>query len=644
MTLGIVLLPLVGSLLAGLGGHRLGIKGSQLITTVGVGLAAAGSILSFIRTGLGGEIIHLEVLRWLEVGMLECHWSVYVDSVTVVMLVVVTSVSFCVHIYSIEYMRGDPHTPRFMSYLSLFTFFMLVLISSDNLVQLFVGWEGVGLCSYLLINYWYTRIEANKAAMKAVIVNRVGDVGLLLGMMGAFFVYESLDYGTIFATTYGVAESAWLPWIGIALFVGAVGKSAQVGLHTWLPDAMEGPTPVSALIHAATMVTAGVFLLIRCSPFYEYVPVVLYYITLVGALTAFMAATTGLVQFDMKRVVAYSTCSQLGYMVFGCGLSAYSVSLFHLYNHAFFKALLFLSCGAVIHALHDEQDMRRMGGLLGILPMTAMLFMIGSLALMGFPFLTGFYSKDVLIEVAYARFSVDGAFAHWLGSISALFTAFYSFRLYYLTFLDRAKGPRGSIEAAHDAPLLMTIPLLILAMASIFIGYVSKDLFVGLGTDFFMGGVTTVSYVDSEFLPTSIKLVPLVMTVAGTAAGFVIYQGQLQLVPRRVFAFLSQKWHWDNIYNNYVVTKLLNYGYRYTFLGLDRGLIELIGPTGLTRGFTSISRGLSNFHTGYIFHYLYVFTLCLTVSLTLASFVNVSLWAPFATYLFAFVAILSIAA
>jgi proton-translocating NADH-quinone oxidoreductase chain L len=656
----IVILPLIGSMIAGFGGYRIGTIGSQYITTFSVTCSFIFSLITFNNIGLKGDRAHIIILNWIDSGMFECNWSIYLDSVTVVMLIVVTSISTCVHIYSIEYMRGDPHHSRFMSYLSLFTFFMLVLVTADNFIQLFVGWEGVGLCSYLLINFWYTRIEANKAAMKAIIVNRIGDYGLTLAMLALFYLYGAIDFATIFAITESLNavqptielfenEISILNFIAIFLFIGAVGKSAQIGLHTWLPDAMEGPTPVSALIHAATMVTAGVFLLIRCSPLLEYAPDILVIITLVGALTAFFAATSGLVQFDLKKVVAYSTCSQLGYMVFACGLSCYSVSLFHLYNHAFFKALLFLSCGSVIHALHDEQDMRKMGGLISILPLTSVMFLIGSLALMGFPFLTGFYSKDVLIEVAYAKFSFDGTFAHWLGCLSAFFTAFYSIRLFYLTFISKPNGPKVSIELAHDAPPLMAIPLMILAIASMFIGYISKDLFIGLGTDFFQNAITILPshllYVDSEFLPVHIKLLPLVFTLAGASIGWVIYHFNINLIDRTLFTFLNQKWHWDNIYNAYVAKPILYAGYHHTFIAVDRGLVELLGPTGLVKMFSYISKKLSKLHTGYLFHYTFVFTLGVIFILSysnlgayenILTFITVN---PFIPYLFVGVAI-----
>ncbi len=433
MYLLIILLPLISALTAGLFGRFIGREGAKWITTSSIFITFLMSCVAFYEVALAGSPCYFEVMTWIDSEMFSTSWGFMFDSLTVVMLVVVTCVSTLVHLYSTEYMGGDPHLPRFMSYLSLFTFFMLILVTADNFLQMFVGWEGVGLCSYLLINFWFARLQANKAAIKAMLVNRVGDFGLALGIFAIFLTFKSIDYATVFAaapsvigqtTTFFNFEVDTLTLICLLLFVGAVGKSAQIGLHTWLPDAMEGPTPVSALIHAATMVTAGVFLLARCSPIFEYAPTALVVVTVMGAMTAFFAGTTGLLQNDLKRVIAYSTCSQLGYMVFACGLSGYSVGVFHLANHAFFKALLFLSAGSVIHAMGDEQDMRKMGGLVRVLPYTYAMFFIGSLALMGFPFLTGFYSKDVILEIAYAHYTLHGHFAHWLGTLAAFFYCF----------------------------------------------------------------------------------------------------------------------------------------------------------------------------------------------------------------------------
>ncbi|XBJ22993.1 hypothetical protein VPH35_001263 [Triticum aestivum] len=401
---------------------------------------------------------------------------------TVVMLIVVTFISSLVHLYSISYMSEDPHSPRFMCYLSIFYFFMLMLVTGDNFLQLFLGWEGVGLASYLLIHFWFTRLQADKAAIKAMLVNRVGDFGLALGIFGCFTLFQIVDFSTIFACA-SAPRNEWIfcnmrlnaiTLICILLFIGAVGKSAQIELHTWLPDAMEGPTPVSALIHAATMVTAGVFMIARCSPLFEYSPTALIVITFAGAMTSFLAATTGILQNDLKRVIAYSTCSQLGYMIFACGISNYSVSVFHLMNHTFFKALLFLSAGSVIHAMSDEQDMRKMGGLASSFPLTYAMMLMGSLSLIGFPFLTGFYSKDVILELAYTKYTINGNFAFWLGSVSVLFTSYYSFHLLFLTFLVPTNSFGGDRLRCHDAPIPMAIPLILLALGSLFVGYLAK--------------------------------------------------------------------------------------------------------------------------------------------------------------------------
>ena len=417
----IIFLPLIGAFAGGFFGRFVGEKGAGIITTTAMVFATLFSYAALYNLVVTGNPVYIDLFTWIDSGLFEARWGFTFDSLTCIMLIVVTTVSTLVHLYSTEYMAGDPHVPRFMAYLSLFTFFMLMLVTSNNLIQLFFGWEGVGLASYLLINFWFTRIPANKAAIKAMVVNRVGDFGLSLGIMAIFFIFKSVDFDTIFALvphfdgytfvffndTYNIFNV-----ICLLLFIGAVGKSAQIGLHTWLPDAMEGPTPVSALIHAATMVTAGVFLLIRCSALFEYAPDILLVVTFVGAVTALFAATAGMLQNDLKKVIAYSTCSQLGYMVFACGISNYSVSMFHLMNHAFFKALLFLSAGSVIHAMADEQDMRKMGGLINLLPFTYTMILIGSLSLMGFPFLTGFYSKDAILELAYSSYTIDGCFAH----------------------------------------------------------------------------------------------------------------------------------------------------------------------------------------------------------------------------------------
>jgi NADH-ubiquinone oxidoreductase chain 5 len=633
MYLLIILLPLISALTAGLFGRFIGREGSKWITTSCIFITFLMSCVAFYEVALAGSPCYFEVMTWIDSEMFSTSWGFMFDSLTVVMLVVVTCVSTLVHLYSTEYMGGDPHLPRFMSYLSLFTFFMLILVTADNFLQMFVGWEGVGLCSYLLINFWFARLQANKAAIKAMLVNRVGDFGLALGIFAIFLTFKSIDYATVFAaapsvigqtTTFFNFEVDTLTLICLLLFVGAVGKSAQIGLHTWLPDAMEGPTPVSALIHAATMVTAGVFLLARCSPIFEYAPTALVVVTVMGAMTAFFAGTTGLLQNDLKRVIAYSTCSQLGYMVFACGLSGYSVGVFHLANHAFFKALLFLSAGSVIHAMGDEQDMRKMGGLVRVLPYTYAMFFIGSLALMGFPFLTGFYSKDVILEIAYAHYTLHGHFAHWLGTLAAFFTAFYSMRLLYLTFLAETNSYRQIMQHAHDAPFAMGFPLFVLSLGSMFIGYLTKDMIIGVGTDFWGNALFThpnnLTMLEAEFIPHYIKLVPVVFSLTGAISAFILYMSysnslyELKVSPigRKLYTFLNRKWFFDKVYNDYVTQNMLSFGYHTSYKLIDRGVFEFLGPLGLSRLVSKRGSGFASLQTGFLYHYAFVMLLGVT--------------------------------
>jgi NADH-ubiquinone oxidoreductase chain 5 len=633
MYLSIIFLPLVASFIAGFFGRFIGKQGACIVTTFSVFLASLMSLLAFYEVVLCHSICSFKLFTWMESNSLIISWGFLFDALTVTMLVVVTFISSLVHLYSISYMSEDPHLPRFMSYLSLFTFFMLMLISADNYVQMFLGWEGVGLASYLLINFWFTRLQANKAAMKAMIVNRIGDFGLSLGIALIFSVFSSFDFAVIFNTVPLFFKENFIflgfsvdkiTCISLLLFVGAVGKSAQFGLHTWLPDAMEGPTPVSALIHAATMVTAGVFVILRSSPILEYSNFSLLIITVIGSLTAFMAATIGVVQNDLKKVIAYSTCSQLGYMILACGLSNYSIALFHLMNHAFFKALLFLSAGSVIHAMADEQDMRKMGGLIKVIPITYVMIVVGSLALMGFPFLTGFYSKDILLELTYGTYHISGLFAFWLGTLSAFFTAFYSIRLIYLTFFKTTSSSAYYISTAHESSIIMLIPLFILGIGSIFIGFLFKDLFLGLGVDTWNTSlfqlVTHISYFESEFLDFEIKLIPFIFSMGGLLLAIVVYQiFELKLSSLNfykkiyyIYTFFIKKWYFDNIYNKFVVNTFFFIGYHISFKLLDRGLFELIGPLGITRLVSNLTKKVSNLQSGLIYHYIFTMILGLT--------------------------------
>jgi proton-translocating NADH-quinone oxidoreductase chain L len=640
MYLLIIALPLLGSIFSGFFGRFLGFRGASLITITCVLSSIILSVIAFYEVALCGSPCSLELAPWFVSEFFNANWGFYFDSLTVVMLLVITSISTLVHIYSVSYMEYDPHLPRFMCYLSIFTFFMLMLVTADNFLQMFFGWEGVGLASYLLINFWFTRLQASKASIKAMLVNRVGDFGLALGIMTIFSVFKTVDFATVFACAPFFANTTIffcnfqvdaLTCICILLFIGAVGKSAQLGLHTWLPDAMEGPTPVSALIHAATMVTAGVFMIARCSPLFEYAPKALVIVAFFGAMTCFFAATTGVVQNDLKRVIAYSTASQLGYMVFACGLSQYSVGIFHLMNHAFFKALLFLSAGSVIHSLSDEQDMRKMGGLIQLLPFTYSMMCIGSLALVGFPFLTGFYSKDVILEVAYAKYTISGNFSYFFGSIVVLLTSYYSFRLLFLTFLSPSSAFKSSVIKTHDAPFLLGFPLILLAFGSIFVGYMAKDMMIGLGTNFWSNALFVLPknsvLLESEYIPQTQKFIPLIFTFLGAFLAYIInitlvfqtYQFKITKLGRNLYMFLNKRWFFDKVYNDYISQPALVFGYTTSFKTLDKGSFEILGPSGIAVTFLNLTRYFSKLQSGMIYHYAVVMLLGLTALITIGS-------------------------
>lgn len=589
------------------------------------------SYIIFYEIILSKSVCTSQIFTWIDSNFLHVDWGFLFDPLTSVMLIVVLTISSLVHFYSLSYMEFDPHLIRFLSYLSLFTFFMLMLITADNYIQLFLGWEGVGLASYLLINFWHTRIEANKSAMKAIIINRIGDLGVILGVALIFIQFKTVEFGSLFLLIpYSLDESFYcsgisfnnLTLISSCLFIGAIGKSAQVGLHTWLPDAMEGPTPVSALIHAATMVTAGVFILLRSSPLLEYAENVLFYIAIIGALTAFTAATIGTVQNDLKKVIAYSTCSQLGYMVFSVGLSNYPGSLFHLTNHAFFKALLFLSAGSIIHSLLDEQDMRKMGGLLKISPISYIMIFIGSFSLMGFPFLTGFYSKDFILEMTYGMYKVGSLFAYWLGVFAAGFTSFYSIRLIYLTFWTTNNSNKYKIILAHESSWIILFPLIFLGICSIFLGYLFKELFIGLNTDVWIMSLFVhpyhSSHIISEFLPFDVKLIPVIISIFGLIFSILWYKVILFYINRNESAnkflffkeyfifynFISDKWHFDYINNNLISSSTLSTGHNIVAKLLDQGIIEKLGPLGIIQTFKKIIKIMSDWQSGFIFQML----------------------------------------
>ena len=638
----IVFLPLLGFLVAGLFGRSIGAKGAEYITSGLLVISAVLSWIAFFSVGFREvEAFTVPVLRFIDSGGLQADWALRIDTLTVVMLVVVNTVSALVHIYSIGYMHHDPHRPRFFAYLSLFTFAMLMLVTSDNLVQMFFGWEGVGLASYLLIGFWYKKPSANAAAIKAFVVNRVGDFGFALGIFGVFVLFGSVDFGTIFANaaTYLPGEGAEggeavLNFLGYALdketalnivclllFMGAMGKSAQVPLHTWLPDAMEGPTPVSALIHAATMVTAGVFMLARLSPLFELSHVALLVVTFVGAFTAFFAATVGLVQNDIKRVIAYSTCSQLGYMFVALGVGAYGAGIFHLFTHAFFKALLFLGSGSVIHAVSDEQDMRKMGGLRKLIPATYWMMIIGTLALTGVGIpatiigTAGFFSKDAIIEGAFVGHNAAAGFAFVMLVIAAVFTSFYSWRLIFMTFHGKPRASADVMHHVHESPAVMLVPLFILAAGALFAGLIFHDFFIGEGHDEFWKGALYLlpeNHILHDFhgVPMLVKLAPFVAMLIGLATAWFFYIRSPE-TPRRLaeehrglYAFLLNKWYFDEAYDFLFVRPAKRLG-RFLWKKGDGWLIDGFGPDGVSARVVDVTNRVVKLQTGYLYHYAF---------------------------------------
>ena len=647
MYLVIILLPLISSFICGFLGRLLGSKGSNFLLCFCMSICCILCCLIFYEIGFSGSCCHLDFGCWISSGLFNVSWGFLFDSITVTMLITITFISLIVHIYSTQYMKTDPHCIRFMCYLSVFTFFMILLVSAKNMVQMFLGWEGVGLASYLLINFWYTRLFANQSAIKALVVNRIGDFGLILSILLIFYTFHSLEYSVIFSCVpFFLNKNIFLfnqtfdclTLIGLFLCIGAFGKSAQLGLHSWLPDAMEGPTPVSALIHAATMVTAGVFLVIRFSPLLEYTPFVLFLLVIIGSLTTFFASITGIFQHDIKKIIAYSTCSQLGYMIFICGISYYHVSIFHLVNHSFFKALLFLSAGSVIHVLSDEQDIRRMGAMREFLPLTYSLILIGSLSLIGFPFLTGFYSKDLILELTKAScyFNLHktySIFSYWLGAISVLFTSLYSFRLLYVVFLNSTNLPRVQFYQVYDCNILMGISLISLTFGSIFVGYLAKDLFIGLGTNFWRGSIFILpkynTFFEIELLTTKFKWLPFIFTFLGFSISSClnIFSEKIynrffktkKLVWYFLF-FISKKWYFDQFYNKIFVSFLLLRGYHDTFKNLDKGFLDLFGPLGLSYFFKTISQRWILLQTGQITHYVLFILIGLLISFFIQSF------------------------
>ena len=629
----ILFLPLVAAIISGFFGRIIGDKGSQIITSLFVSISAILSIIVLFNVVTNGYSENLIIATWINSGSLNVNWSVNIDPLSAVMLVVVTLVSALDHIYSIGYMSHDPHKSRFMSYLSLFTFAMLTLVTSDNFIQLFFGWEGVGLCSYFLIGFWYKKESANAAAIKAFVVNRVGDFGFALGIFLIFYLFGTVNYDEVFQQIPNITEKN-LVFLGVGvnavdlicllLFIGAMGKSAQFFLHTWLPDAMEGPTPVSALIHAATMVTAGVFLVVRCSPIYEYSELALSVITVIGMVTAIFAASVALVQTDIKKIIAYSTCSQLGYMFFAAGVGAYNVAMFHLFTHAFFKALLFLGSGSVIHSFKDEQDINLMGGVWKKLPYTYALMIIGTLALTGFPFLSGFYSKDAIIEFAYLRGNSVGMYAAYVGIFTAFLTSIYSWRLIFKTFHGSYNNSNVKIESMHESPPVMLIPLVILSIGAIFAGMFFKDLFIGHSNSyaFWSSSIKFLEPLSTEHPPTWFLFLTPVLVVLSIPLSFYLFiknksvVDEIVRINKPLYIFLQKKWYFDELYDYIFIRPSKKIGY-FLWKQIDGSVIDKFGPDGISKIIKNFSIRAVKFQSGYIYQYAFVMLLGFSLLLTL---------------------------
>jgi len=629
----ILFLPLAASIISGFLGKKIGDKFSQIITSLFVSISAILSIIILHNVIFNGYSENLVIATWINSGSLNVNWSINIDPLSSVMLVVVTLISALVHVYSIGYMSHDPHKSRFMAYLSLFTFAMLTLVTSDNFIQLFFGWEGVGLCSYFLIGFWFKKESANAAAIKAFVVNRVGDFGFALGIFLIFYLFGTVNYDEVFQQIPTILDKQ-LNFIGVninsidliclLLFVGAMGKSAQFLLHTWLPDAMEGPTPVSALIHAATMVTAGVFLVVRCSPIYEYSELALSIITIIGMITAIFAASVALVQTDIKKIIAYSTCSQLGYMFFAAGVGAYNVAMFHLFTHAFFKALLFLGSGSVIHSFKDEQNINLMGGVWKKIPYTYTLMLIGTLALTGFPFLSGFYSKDAIIEFAYLRGNTVGIYAAYIGIFTAVLTSIYSWRLIFKTFHGTYNNSEIDIENMHESPPVMLIPLILLAIGAVFAGMLFKDLFIGheLSYTFWNSSIKFLEPLSMDHPPTWFLFLTPTLVVLSIPFSFYLFVknttvvNEIVRINRPLYIFLQKKWYFDELYDSIFVKPSKIIG-KFLWKQIDGAVIDKFGPDGISKLIKNFSIRAIKFQSGYIYQYAFVMLIGFSVLLTL---------------------------
>jgi NADH-quinone oxidoreductase subunit L len=631
----VVFLPLLAAVIAGFFGRAIGDRGSQLITCGALLLAAVLGIFVFRDILAAGEVRIIPLASWIVAGGVDVAWSIRLDTLSGVMIVVVTVVSSMVHVYSIGYMAHDPSIPRFMAYLSLFTFAMLALVTSNDFVQLFFGWEGVGLMSYLLIGFWYDRPSANTAAIKAFIVNRVGDFGFALGIFAVFMIFGTLDFGAVFGATPKIVGTSmeFLGWqvdaltlACILLFIGAMGKSAQIPLHTWLPDAMEGPTPVSALIHAATMVTAGVFMVCRLSPMFEYAPTALAVVGVIGGTTAFVAASIGMVQNDIKRVVAWSTCSQLGYMFAAAAVSAYAAAMFHLFTHAFFKGLLFLCSGSVIHAMGGEQDMRRMGGLWRKIPWTYGTMWVGALSLSAIPYFSGYFSKDTILAATWASGTAVGRYAFMLGTVAAFMTAFYISRVMFMTFHGEPRADEETMHHAHESPWVMLVPLIVLAIGAAFFGYLGHDFFVGHEQAGFWKSAILVlpdhdALAAAEHIPLAVEYAPLFAAILGIAAAYVFYivdpgiPVRLAAQFRALYLFLLNRWYFDELYDRLFVRSALSLGDGLWKSG-DGAVIDGFGPNGIAAVTRDLARQASRLQTGYLYHYAFAMMIGLVAIVT----------------------------
>ena len=628
----IVFLPLLAAIISGFFGNKLGNRFSEILTSLFVSISAIFSIYIFYNVMINDYNSNIIISSWISSGTLEVNWSIKIDPLSSVMLVVVTFISSLVHIYSIGYMHHDPHKPRFMSYLSLFTFSMLMLVTSDNFLQLFFGWEGVGVCSYFLIGFWFKKQSANNAAIKAFLVNRVGDFGLALGIFLIFYYFGTINYTEVF-NLIPTLVSEKINFLGfnfvvidlicILLFIGAMGKSAQIFLHTWLPDAMEGPTPVSALIHAATMVTAGVFLVVRCSPIYELSPLGLEIVTLIGMSTAFFAATVALVQNDIKKIIAYSTCSQLGYMFFAAGVGAYNVAMFHLFTHAFFKALLFLGAGSVIHSFQNEQDIKNMGGVWRKLPFTYLMMIIGTLALTGFPFLSGFYSKDAIIEFAYLEKGSLSNYAAAIGVITAIFTSIYSWRLIFLTFHGSFNNNKLNVKDLHESPLVMLIPLFLLSIGALFSGMFFKEIFIGSESSqlFWKDSIMFLEPLSKDHPPLWFLLLTPSFVIISIPFSYYLFLKKKLIIEQIVkinfplYIFLKKKWYFDELYDFIFVKSFKNLG-NFFWRKIDNLIIDRFGPDGISNIIKRFSLYAVKFQSGFIYQYAFIMLLGFSILLT----------------------------